>query len=291
MPAGLVWAHLRGFPWWPASVAEEDNPESIKVIFLGTQDHATVTAAQVLPFVPSAETEDAKFALPKKLSLRPKFSAAIQQANAIVAAAEAAQVRAAAEAAAAAVAEEDAERSARPCFIVQCGGECGERVDDRSEEYEHTVPQLQRSTCVKHGRGRKRKSFDSTRLLSRIHDKDLIGLLQNGRMRKQLDFFDPSFGWKYPRGTDSGETARFFREDADHGYLCVSYDNLTDDDDDDALLVLWKEETPPLVSNELHSVPVWAENGVKLVANVKENRLTCLAPLTRLPGTTSSSML
>ena len=80
----IVWARLRGFPWWPALAEAARKPKrACTVTFLGTGDHASVEAANLSAFDLSTEASDARFHPPKKASLKPKFHAAIEEAKAL----------------------------------------------------------------------------------------------------------------------------------------------------------------------------------------------------------------
>ena len=62
----VVWAKLRGFPWWP-SLAEKKRPakQVSQVTFLGTRDTSKIAPENIKPFDPNA-TDDERFKPPKK---------------------------------------------------------------------------------------------------------------------------------------------------------------------------------------------------------------------------------
>ena len=78
----VVWARLRGFPWWPARVRRLlAEKESVAVRFCGTRDFGVVGHAPdgVRPFDDHPGWCDAP---PAKRSLRAKYSAAVREARA-----------------------------------------------------------------------------------------------------------------------------------------------------------------------------------------------------------------
>ena len=81
----VVWARLRGFPWWPARVRRLlAEKESVAVRFCGTRDFGVVghAADGVRPFDDHPGWCDAP---PAKRSLRAKYSAAVREARAAAA--------------------------------------------------------------------------------------------------------------------------------------------------------------------------------------------------------------
>ena len=63
----VVWAKIRGYPWWPGTVpAKRDYSKAAIVTFCGTGDSCSVKPADMVPFDPAAASSDARFEPPKK---------------------------------------------------------------------------------------------------------------------------------------------------------------------------------------------------------------------------------
>ena len=80
----VVWAKLRGFPWWP-SLAEKKRPakQVSQVTFLGTRDTSKIAPENIKPFDPNA-TDDERFKPPKKHALASDFRAAVDEAKGLL---------------------------------------------------------------------------------------------------------------------------------------------------------------------------------------------------------------
>ena len=78
LSASLVWARLRGFPWWPARVRRLQRDGRSKVRFFATYDTAVLVPADVRPFS-SSDSCDMKL---RKRHLISKFRLAVAQARA-----------------------------------------------------------------------------------------------------------------------------------------------------------------------------------------------------------------
>eukprot|EP00900_Chrysochromulina_parva_P006016 jgi/Chrpa1/15415/Chrysochromulina_OHIO_Genome00022202-RA len=180
----------------------------------------------------------------------------------------------------AAAAHEERKRKLRRCFVTQCGGDCDERISDANFKATAGGTQLQRATCDMHSNPGSQAVFSTRgRCVSVVRNKELRSILEKGRTRavvgSKKNEAAHNFGWKFPRGVDGQRADRFFRNGADRGFLCITYDNLTDDEGE-ATLVLWRSDTP--VSSAYAVMPVWADRGLRVTIDASENRLTCHGP-------------
>ena len=180
----------------------------------------------------------------------------------------------------AAAAHEERKRKLRRCFVTQCGGDCDERISDANFKATAGGTQLQRATCDMHSNPGSQAVFSTRgRCVSVVRNKELRSVLEKGRTRavvgSKKNEAAHNFGWKFPRGVDGQRADRFFRNGADRGFLCITYDNLTDDEGE-ATLVLWRSDTP--VSSAYAVMPVWADRGLRVTIDASENRLTCHGP-------------
>ena len=180
----------------------------------------------------------------------------------------------------AAAAHEERKRKLRRCFVTQCGGDCDERISDANFKATAGGTQLQRATCDLHSNPGSQAVFSTRgRCVSVVRNKELRSILEKGRTRavvgSKKNEAAHNFGWKFPRGVDGQRADRFFRNGADRGFLCITYDNLTDDEGE-ATLVLWRSDTP--VSSAYAVMPVWADRGLRVTIDASENRLTCHGP-------------
>ena len=181
----------------------------------------------------------------------------------------------------AAAAREERKRKLRRCFVTQCGGDCDERISDAHFKATAGGTQLQRATCDMHSNPGSQVVFSTRgRCVSVVRNKELRSVLEKGRTRavvgSKKNEAAHNFGWKFPRGVDGQRADRFFRNGADRGFLCITYDNLTDDEGE-ATLVLWRSDTAP-VSSAYAAMPVWADRGLRVTIDASENRLTCHGP-------------
>ena len=87
----LVWAKIKGFPWWPSQIRSvrnlrqrsEDHVPYVRVRFLHTKDNAEVAPDKLLPYTEAnAELGIVKPKMFKSDGLKKKFLTAVAQADA-----------------------------------------------------------------------------------------------------------------------------------------------------------------------------------------------------------------